>query len=177
MIAAMRPLTQWLLAVAAILAALNALVWANDFLALLPPFRAGVYTLGNVIYGMLFSVLAGGAAAWLLWAWLGKFLGIDKGKPCWTPDGSAEPKFGFPPCIVGVIERIAFTLLVVLQFGDVLTAMMAWLGLKLAAAWEPRLRRAKPIKAQIGAFRALLVGLVSLLFAAIGGKLAFGVWW
>ena len=169
--------TRWLLGVAALLAAFNALIWWDSaVLHVASTYTPFVPSQWNLAYGLLFAVVIGGLVAWPLWWVLGKLGRLDY-KPCWTVP--QDYKSGFPPCVAGVIERLVFTLLVAAQFGDVIGAMMLWLGLKLAAAWKPRFaaRGVRLMKLQIGAFRALLVGLVSLLFAAIGGKIALGAWW
>ena len=68
----------------------------------------------------------------------------------------------------GIIERFFFTIVVGLQYPGALPGMMMWLGLKLATNWNhPDFSQNR--EARTRAFIALLVGLVSMSFALIGG--------
>jgi hypothetical protein len=135
-------------------------------------FTPDVLTGWNLIFGMWFSLAVGTGFLWLLWYWLGVHLHLDdKDKPCWARDKNYPLKYGFPPCLLGVIERVVFTLVAAYQFTAVPVAMAAWLGLKMAAVWN---RRPESVGQSMGAIRALLLGLVSLLFAALGGRIAAG---
>jgi hypothetical protein len=74
------------------------------------------------------------------------------------------------------VERLAFAVFVGLELPDATTAMMAWLALKLAANWNrsdlERTSAARPFL-----FTALLAGLISMVFAALGGMIASGKLW
>jgi hypothetical protein len=83
-----------------------------------------------------------------------------------------------PPWFMGFIERVVFSLLVwwVGLTGATITAMFAWLALKMATNWtRPRdgsdRAQAKVIRLSQG---ALLAGVISLMFAAWGGLVARG---
>ena len=70
---------------------------------------------------------------------------------------------GVSPSLTGLIERLFFTVIVAFDISGTATAMMGWLGVKMASNWN---RTALP---DPGAFSALLGGLVSLFFALVGG--------
>lgn len=53
--------------------------------------------------------------------------------------------------------------------------MMGWLALKLATNWNSKKMEDDP-KARPFAFTALLAGLVSMLFATLGGLVCGGKW-
>ena len=80
------------------------------------------------------------------------------------------------PWLTGAVERLAFAVFVGLELPDATTAMMAWLALKLAANWNrsdlERTSAARPFL-----FPALLAGLISMVFAALGGMIASGKLW
>jgi hypothetical protein len=71
---------------------------------------------------------------------------------------------GVSPWLTGMIERLFFTVVVAFDVSGTATAMMGWLAVKMASNWN-RLGVVDPP----GAFSALLAGLVSLLFALVGG--------
>jgi hypothetical protein len=81
-----------------------------------------------------------------------------------------------PPWITGVVERLVFATLVGLNVPGAATAMMGWLALKLATNWNRKDMDENP-KARPFAFTALLAGLVSMLFAAVGGLICSGALW
>ena len=81
------------------------------------------------------------------------------------------------PWVTGLLERSFFTIAVGAWVGsDVLTAMFAWLALKLGANWQaapggnetPDARRTRVNYA----FSALLAGLLSLVLAVLAGLFA-----
>lgn len=74
-----------------------------------------------------------------------------------------------PPWLTGVIERGFFTVLVAYDVSGAATAMMAWMGLKLATNWNRVGNTQSPELWSAWAFSALIGGIVSLLFAVLGG--------
>ena len=117
------------------------------------------------VIGLAVSVIAGGIFTWL-------FL---KGLRWQFDVPSNQPK-GIPSWLTGVVERIFFTVIIGLGVQDVPTTMIAWLGVKLAANWNHPDWQDKP-NARTFAFAALLAGLVSMLFAFIGGLICAGKLW
>ncbi|WP_157719519.1 hypothetical protein [Pseudomonas oryzae] len=90
---------------------------------------------------------------------------------------SAPNGFGFlsaPPWLTGMTERLFFTVLVAFAVSDVATTMVAWLALKLATNWH---RFQDDSTARYFGFSALLAGLVSMLFAFLGGLIVRGDLW
>jgi len=76
-----------------------------------------------------------------------------------------------PPWITGIVERTFFVVAVGVELSGVGTAMIGWLALKLATNWNHPDFEHGP-QARAFAFAALLGGLVSMLFATIGGLIA-----
>jgi hypothetical protein len=76
-----------------------------------------------------------------------------------------------PPPLTGLLERVFFTVAVAMNASGVLPAMMTWLVLKLAANWQYRDDTDSPVTKANRKFRAILAGLVSMLFAYVGGLL------
>ena len=71
------------------------------------------------------------------------------------------------PIITGLLERIFFTLLVAFDISGTGVAMMAWLGAKMAANWNRQSNNDHIVR--VFSVTALQSGLVSLLFALLGG--------
>ena len=73
------------------------------------------------------------------------------------------------PGLTGFLERLFFTLAVAVNASDALTAMMAWLALKLAANWQNRPDITDVETRKNYAFSAIVTGFLSMLFAYVGG--------
>jgi hypothetical protein len=117
--------------------------------------------------GLLFSLLGGAIASWAFLKSVRSWLGVPP-KPRLSP-GNKE----IPPWLTGVVERSFFTVLVGLDLAGIPTAMVGWLALKLATNWNHPDWKDKP-DARTFALSALLGGLVSMLFALVGGLLCAG---
>ena len=81
-----------------------------------------------------------------------------------------------PPWVTGFVERFVFAVLIGLDVPGSATAMMGWLALKLATNWNRKDIENSP-SARPFAFTALLAGLISMMFAALGGMIASGKLW
>lgn len=110
---------------------------------------------------------------WLITSMTHEFLGhqarkrlerVDRGKPGVTDPDAAL--FGSQFLLTGAIERTLFTLLIAYQVSGAAVAMMIWLGLKTALGWGEHL---KTPQGRSLALHGLFTGLVSLLFALVGG--------
>jgi hypothetical protein len=71
------------------------------------------------------------------------------------------------------VERLFFTVLVGLEVPGAPAAMIGWLALKLATDWNHPDWKEKAAAREFAA-SALLGGLVSMLFALIGGLICAG---
>jgi len=120
------------------------------------------------IVGLLFAVIAGGIVTPL-------FLYVVRGLLGLGPKPEEKIK-RIPPWLTGFVERLVFAILVGLDVSGATTAMMGGLAIKLAANWNRKdmesIAQARPFT-----FTALLAGLVSLMFAALGGMIASGKLW
>lgn len=122
------------------------------------------------IVGLTFSLIVGWIITRLFLELLRKAMKLGE-KPN-TPN-----EFGFlsaPPWLTGMTERLFFTVLVAFGTSDVATTMVAWLALKLATNWH---RYKDDSTARYFGFSALLAGLVSMLFAFLGGLIIRGDLW
>jgi hypothetical protein len=106
----------------------------------------------------------GGMPIGLLLKRIRKTLGIDK------PDVDKEKRLS--ALLTGVVERFVFAVFVGLNIQGIAPGMMAWLGLKLAANWN-RTKDGDQVQISL-ALTAALAGLVSMMFAAIGGVICRG---
>jgi hypothetical protein len=120
------------------------------------------------VVGLLFAVVVGGIVTSLFLYALHGVLGLGS-KP-------KEKIKRVPPWLTGVVERFVFTVFVGLGVAGATTAMMGWLAIKLATNWNRKdmesLASARPFS-----FSALLAGLISMMFAALGGMIASGDLW
>jgi hypothetical protein len=76
-----------------------------------------------------------------------------------------------PPWLTGLLERVFFTLAVAMNATGVVPAMMTWLIAKLAANWQYRGDIPSERDKANYKFSAIIVGLLSMLFAYVGGVL------
>jgi hypothetical protein len=122
------------------------------------------------IVGLVVSLGVGGLVVWLFLCVLRRSLGLR----CKPP--RADP--GVPGWLTGFVERLFFTILVGVDVTGASTVaiaglMLGWMGLKLASNWN-RPEQKDPI-IRVYAFCALLAGLLSMLFAFVGGWICSGV--
>jgi hypothetical protein len=123
--------------------------------------------MNDLLYGLLFSVGLGAIVVWLFWLAVGWFSGLPLKK---------DLKRSTSNLLTGSVERGFFTVVVAYEVGDPVAGMMAWIAIKLAANWG-HYSRAEDPKINKHAFRAILSGMVSMLFALIGGRIASGAPW
>jgi len=121
------------------------------------------YPLQSWLFGLSVSIVLGGVVAWIFLSLLRRYLGISKEK---TSDKRV------PPWLTGATERLFFTCVIAFQLGGAAIAMIGWLTLKMVTNWN----RPSPNSADktTGALSALLTGLVSMMFAMIGGLIVRG---
>src|SRR6266849_969211 len=124
--------------------------------------------------GLLFSLVIGNIVTWLFLKCLRCWMGAPEPKPRLTAGSK-----GVPSWLTGMVERGFFTPLIALDVSGVSTAMIGWLAVKLATNWNhPDWKEKRDTRTY--AFSALLGGLVSMLFAFVGGlvcagRLSFGI--
>jgi uncharacterized metal-binding protein len=107
--------------------------------------------------------------------WFYDWVRRKSGLPVREEDDAA---LAVPHRIIGTFERLfAFALvLAVSEVGQVVTVLIAWMAAKLAANWQRRPTEGKDEEKdrQIRAntFIALMAGVLSLAFGALGGAIA-----
>lgn len=119
------------------------------------------------IIGLTFSLLIGHGVTWLFLLVLRCALKVGE-KP--SLDDSEKR---VPPWLTGVTERLFFTVLVGLDIPGVSAAMVGWLALKLATNWNHPAWKERTDARTFG-LSALLAGLVSMMFALLGGLICAG---
>lgn len=75
--------------------------------------------------------------------------------------------------LLGILERIFFSVLVAFGVSGVATAMTIWIGTKMATGWN-RIAGGGDTWRRMLAFNGLISSLVSLFFAVVGGLIANG---
>ena len=73
-----------------------------------------------------------------------------------------------PGWLVGLIERLFFTLIIAFGISGAAISMAAWITVKMASTWKRLARENNPWTGPF-ALSSLLGNLVSMLFALIGG--------
>lgn len=117
----------------------------------------------------------------LLFAWVGGYAVVGASKRAmdgWLRLPPKEPLPGnvrrLPPALTGVIERTFFTVALGMggsgAVGEIVAAMVGWIGIKLAANWNregaSRLDHAR-------GFVAILAGAISMIVSLIAGAIAW----
>ncbi|HEX2521291.1 MAG TPA: hypothetical protein VHP35_04135 [Terriglobia bacterium] len=120
----------------------------------------------EILYWLVGLVVAtvGGMPIGLLLKRTRKRLGITKSED--------DKDKQLSPLLTGVVERFVFAIFVGLNIQGIAPGMMAWLGLKLAANWNRTKGDNQEQKSL--SLTAALAGLVSMMFAAIGGMICRG---
>lgn len=118
--------------------------------------------------GIAFAVVVGGVVTG------GLLAGLRRGATLGPKPKLKQPRV--PAWITGAVERFVFSVLVALNVSGVAPAMVGWLALKMAANWNRKDLDDNP-KARGFALSALLAGLVSMLFATVGGLICRGELW
>lgn len=78
-----------------------------------------------------------------------------------------EGRIPWQPIIIGIVERISFSIITALAPQYLATPILGWLGIKMATGWN-RLQGPEVWRRML-AFNALLNGLLSILIGIIGG--------
>lgn len=121
----------------------------------------------NWVVGIGISLVVGHLVTWTFLLVLRRSIGLGA-KPSLSQDGKRVPGW-----VLGLVERLFFTVLVGLKIPGAPAAMMGWLALKLATNWNHPDWKDKP-DIRAFALSALLAGLVSMLFALLGGIVCSG---
>jgi hypothetical protein len=114
------------------------------------------------IVGISFSLIVGGLGTYAFLTALRYSMG-EKPKGLFKRTDKEVPGW-----VTGSVERLFFTVLVGRESLGAPALMLVWLGLKMATNWNHPTYKDKP-EARAYAFSALLAGLVSMLFALVGG--------
>lgn len=78
---------------------------------------------------------------------------------------------GVPASLTGLVERLFFTVVVAFDISGTVVAMIGWIAAKMVANWS---RQGTTYEFAPGALSALLGGMVSMLFALLGGLISSG---
>src|SRR5437867_2105861 len=128
------------------------------------------------LLGFIWSLGFGYLAAWLVVNRLRAHLAARRASSA-SSSASMHAALGVPTWLTGMIERLFFTTAVAFDLSGTATAMMAWIGLKMAADWYRQRQPEEPRPDPPGALSAALGSLVSMLFALTGGEICRGRIW
>ncbi len=127
------------------------------------------FELSDLLLGHAIALIGGGIVTPLVLNAVRKWQGITANPE--PPKGAPRP---VPGWLTGLLERLLFTWLVALSVSGTAVAMIAWLGIKLAADWSRPDGEMNVAIWRGMAASALLAGMVSMLFALAGGILCRG---
>ncbi len=80
---------------------------------------------------------------------------------------------GIPAYVIGLVERLFFTIIVAFNISATAIAMIGWLTVKMVSNWN-RTGGSSSADFAPAALSALLGGMVSMLFALLGGLICSG---
>jgi len=114
-----------------------------------------------IVSGILISQILGGllTPAFLIW--------IRKNYKAAAVLEYEPPKGGALDWLIGVLERIFFTIIVAFNVNGAAVAMISWLLVKMATNWNSIIDPDRRMRGY--ALCSLAAGMVSLSFALIGG--------
>ena len=124
---------------------------------------------------VIISLFAGSLGTWAIWKFLHSYLARCIEKRDWDFDEESLETLPLYPVLVGILERLFFTILVAFNVSGVAACMGAWIVVKMAAGWS-RVTGGGPPQRML-AFNGLISSLTSLLFATIGGLVVSGRLW
>ena len=113
------------------------------------------------LIGLALSLVVGGWVTGFFVGWI---------RNCWVSELSSDTATGIPAWLVGVIERLFFTIVVAFDISSSAIAMVAWISVKMLTGWN---RQGAKSTAD-GALSGLLGDVVSMLFALVGGLICAG---
>jgi hypothetical protein len=116
------------------------------------------------VIGLVVSLAVGGVVTGWFLSSVRAYLKIAK------PAGRDVPNW-----LIGLSERLFFTVLVAFNVSGVAIAMIAWLTVKVIPNWELYVRHGPSNKPLV--WSSLLASLCSLFFALIGGLICAGRIW
>jgi len=120
----------------------------------------------------LVSLLLGSLITWVAWEMLDKYFKRMARMKGWALDADDTEKIIMQPIVIGILERLVFSFLVAMEVSGVSTAIIGWIALKMASGWN-RIAEGKT-KYKVLAFNGLIVSLLSLFIAVLGGLIANG---
>lgn len=129
--------------------------------------------LGRWAIGLIVAIGLGALVPSQFLKYLRAYLGLGRKKTTATPGVKVVPAW-----LTGVVERLFFTLLVAFNISATAVSMIGWITVKMVTNWNARKLNPAAEDQQEAinwAFSALLTGLVSMLFALLGGLIASGV--
>lgn len=122
-------------------------------------------TLVRWLVGLIFALGVGQVTTWYFLRWL-------RGRLKLNVLHSDTDELPVPGWLVGVVERLFFVVAVAFNVSGAAIAMIAWIAVKMVTNWN-RVGQIPP-ESPRAALTGLIGGLVSMLFALIGGLICSG---
>jgi hypothetical protein len=137
----------------------------------MPPLQT--HTVAGWLVGLLgVSLLLGSVCSYVVWDQLRRFFARTAQRQDWQV-GQAAGRIPVQPILIGVLERLFFTILIAFNVSGVAAGLGTWILVKMVSGWN-RLAGGDEVWRRMLAFNGLINNLVSLLFAIIGGLIANG---
>jgi nitrate/nitrite transporter NarK len=131
------------------------------------------YAMQNWLVGIgLISLILGSLITWIVWKLLDNYFKNTAKNKNWELDSDDIEKITIQPILIGILERLVFSFLVAMEVSGVPTAIVGWMALKMASGWNRIV--SGETKYKMLAFNGLIVSLLSLFFAVLGGLVANG---
>lgn len=118
------------------------------------------------------SLFLGSVVSFLVWRALHKYFGRLNVERGWNLPSDFTTTVWLYPFLIGILERLFFTILIAFQVTGAGGGLIGWIGVKLAVGWGS-VKEGKTANRAL-AFSGLLSNLTSLLFAVLGGLICNG---
>jgi hypothetical protein len=130
------------------------------------------HTIGTWIAGLVVSLIIGSVVCRLAWTAFHSFTLTTAAKMNWPYDKDDAERIPVYGVLIGILERLFFTLLIAFGGAGIAPALVLWMIVKMTAGWN-RINKSGVFYRML-AFTGLIVSMTSMLFAALGGLIANG---
>ncbi len=132
------------------------------------------HTVVGWLVGLLgVSLIVGSFVSFLVWLALRRWFNVTVQRLKWQVPPQAVGRIPVQPILIGILERLFFTILIAFNIPAVAGGLVTWILVKMVSGWN-RFTGSDDLWRRMLAFNALINNIVSLLFAVIGGLIANG---
>lgn len=119
------------------------------------------------------SLFLGSICTWAVYKKLHGFFKSTANQKNWEVKWNEAERIPVYPVLIGVFERVFFTVMVAFDISGVGVAIVSWMLIKMATGWN-RISGSGETWRRMLAFTGLLCSMTSLFFAVLGGLIANG---